>query len=364
MNLLFLNKNHFHRPFLSIFLLVTSKLCLRSTKTYIKTLPQKNPKQFIASITGLVIAKHFSDVNNNKETQKQEETHLKISKLVARALELVEAENYSAAKTLLYEALHLTDVTKNYTNVAPVYDLLVAIAINEGNIGDAEEMLVRFIEKLLQLGYAENDNQIVRYKLKLCRLYQILGNTEMAEIGFRSCVSIQENKLEATDSLTGDLNEKTTRILYLSSLFWYGRFLTEGNDLLKAKLCMEKALQHEKINPVLQPSQRQVVLFHTAEISFKLGEYQDAVMYMVETIQLCLDTNPNSEELPVFVVKLGVIFLFMGLYEQAKYWCEKSLVYARQHGNERVEEEANICLQRLREFNRQISSQLGNNNFV
>lgn len=349
-------QNYFQGPILQLFRYICSKQFLYSKVTRnISSIqrPIAKSRHFIYSLPSIWISKLMTETNNNTTTlnTNSDELRTKISNLVERSKAMLNMGNYTEAKNYLYEALKVIEACGDYEHVGSVYDLLVGIAITEGNIGEAEEMLVRFIEKLLQIGYEEDHNQIVRYKLKLCRLYQIIGNTEMAEIGYRSCVNVQEKKLRIEEATSTSNYDQITHMLYMSSLFWYGRFLTQGNDLVKAKVCMEKALKHEKVHPVLQPTQLMVVLYHTAEISFKLHEYQDSVTYLVEAIELCLSRTPNSEDLPIFVVKLGTVFLFMQLYEQSKYWCEKGLAMARQHGNEMVEEEATACLQKLREFN-------------
>lgn len=245
------------------------------------------------------------------------------------------------AKEQLQNALVLSESQKEYGNLAPIYDLLVALAIHEGKISDAEEMLVRFIEKFIQIGLADTDNQIVRYKLKLSRLYQIVGNSEMAEIGFQNCVRTQENKI-----LSGT-NDPATQALYMSSLFWYGRFLTEGSDLVKAQHYMLKALENERANHVLDPIQLMVFLFHTAEISFKLHEYADSMKYLTQGLEVCLQNDPDNSELPVFLVKMGVVCYHLALYEESLYWCEKGLHFARLRGNALAEKEATICMKNM-----------------
>lgn len=265
----------------------------------------------------------------------------KILQMITDAKQMVQEKNYHSAKMVLQKALELTETTKEYSNITQIYDLLVSLAIQDGRISEAEEMLVRFIEKLVQIGFADTDNQIVRYKLKLSRLYQIVGNTEMAEIGYQNCVSTQENKIKAGST------DPATNSLYMSSLFWYGRFLTEGNDLVKAQHYMKKALENERKYHVLEPIQLMVFLFHTAEISFKLNEYADSMKYLTQGLEVCLQHDPENHELPVFLVKMGVVCYHLELYKESRYWCEKGLHFARLRNNHLAEEEATMCLKNM-----------------
>lgn len=279
---------------------------------------------------------------------------LKILDNIEKAKRFVNDHNFEDAKRILHESLKLADDAKDIRQVPIIYDMLVAIAIVEGNIMDAEDMLVRFIEKLIQHGYVDTDNEIVRYKLKLCRLYQMVGNTEMAEVGYRSCVATQEAKCNATvlspSSSSTPVIDETTQILYMSSLFWYARFLTEADELMKAKQIMRKAVAQQTLRPVLQPTQMMVVLYHAAEIEFLLKEYAESVRYLTQAIELGAAEAPNNIDLPLFAVKLGVTFLFMRMYDKALYWCDQGGRLARMYGNEPAIEEANLCMRKIREF--------------
>lgn len=295
---------------------------------------------FLTTVLGLRAANSQHDVAGDAEVlafgDKDE-----ILKLIEQSKKMVAEKNYSGAKVLLQKALVTTESAKEYKNLPVIYDLLVMLAIQEGKISEAEEMLVRFIEKFIQIGYADTDNQIVRYKLKLSRLYQIVGNSEMAEIGYQNCVRTQEDKIK------GGVMDAATQSLYMSSLFWYGRFLTEGSDLVKAQQCMLTALENERAHHVLEPIQLMVFLFHTAEISFKLNEFADSMKYLAQGLEVCLQNDPDNAELPVFLVKMGVVCYHLKLYEESRYWCEKGLYFARLRNNRLAEEEASVCMKNM-----------------
>lgn len=300
---------------------------------------------FLASL--LKCKQHLSYIENDVTTS-AEEDKLKIFQILLQSKQLIEADQFEMAKVLLREALELTNASRDFTNVSLIYDLLVAVAILEGNFIAAEEMLVRFIEQLIQIGYSDKDNKIVSYKLKLCRLYEMAGNAEMAEIGYQSCVNIQENKIRR-DVPTSDTG---THLLYLSSLFWYMRFLTQRSELQKAKDCMIKALEHDLRHSdlrIIQPAQRMVLLYHSAEIMFKMGEYENATKYLMKAIAVGKKCDTENMEMPLYVVKLGVVYFYMKMYKDAGYWCEMGKRMAKEYQNEYAAIEAERCLERLRE---------------
>lgn len=252
--------------------------------------------------------------------------------------------NTEVAKSNLYEALQLSEKSQTFSSIATIYDLLATIAFREGSVPEAEDMLVRFIEKLIGLGYPETHNSIVRFKLKLSRLYHIIGNREMAEIGFRNCIDTQEEKL------TKDKNDELTNLIYISSLFWYGRFLTENNELDKASSVLKKTLTYIDRSNTITPSQLMVVLYHNAEVAFKLHEYDDSIDYLIRAIKICKEYDELNPDFPIYLVKLGVVYLFKGVYDKAGFWCSHANRMAVSYNNEEAEEESNLCLKRLEEI--------------
>lgn len=316
--------------------------------------PQTATTKYI-TFSGILLAsllkckQHLWFIQNDLTAPTTEENYKsKIFQILLQSKQLIETEQFEIAKILLHEALALTTSSQDFTNITFIYDLLLAIAIVEGNFIAAEEMLVRFIEQLIQIGYSDTDNKIVSYKLKLCRLYQMADNGEMAEIGFQSCVNIQENKIRSCDVPV----DTATHLLYLSTLFWYGRFLTHQNELQKAKVYMTKALEHDYRNrhlPILQPAQRMVLLYHSAEIVFKLGEYENATKYLMQAIDVGKKCETENIEMPMYVVKLGVVFLYMKMYTEAKNWCEMGKRLAEVYQNDVAVIQADRCLEKLRQ---------------
>lgn len=227
---------------------------------------EKNQNSIILSTT--IIGFQFSfaskcDARTDDTTSPSKNDNL--NNLLKGATDAIKNEDFQVAKFYLYKALQKAEKDKNYDLISIIFDNLAAIAIKKGTFLEVEDLLVQFIEKLISIGYPENGNSIIRFKLKLSRIYYLMGNTGMAELGFRDCVNTQEQKILKKDEDTA------TNQLYISALFWYGRFLTEEEDFDRARIYVNKCLKHAKqIEDNLTTPQIMVILFHNAEVAFKL----------------------------------------------------------------------------------------------
>lgn len=206
--------------------------------------------------------------------------------LLTQIIDAMKDNNLLEAKAYINEGIQMSEQNKFNEYLPHLYDLLITVNMREGNLSQAEEILVRSIEKLTEVGYKEVDNEIVRFQLMLARLYQSNGDTEMAGIGFRNCISIQETKYKA-----GSEMDDTTTKLYLSILFWYSIFLTDENKLNESKNLMIKALELSKSTKALEPGQTVVILYNLAELSFRL---KVKLMIFIYYIEMYVLVNRNT----------------------------------------------------------------------
>lgn len=188
-----------------------------------------------------------------------------VKDLIIQVIAAMKDDNLHDARAQINEGIQISE-KNNFKEYLPyLYDLLISVNMREGNLTQAEEILVRSIEKLTEVGFKETDNEIVQFQLMLARLYQANGNKEMAGIGFRNCISVQETKFKDD----ADIDEPT-KTLYLSLLFWYSIFLTDENQLSDSKNYMKKALEISKSTVALESGQTVVILYNLAELSFRL----------------------------------------------------------------------------------------------
>lgn len=259
--------NNFYRLFRTV---VTNKICRYQNYVYPQT-------RFPANTFRNSLEKKCTDPMRRPSTMllpaivwvqcsaKKPEINEMITNLVIKANQAINSGNYQEAKQHLNSALEMSEKYHMYAQVPSIFDDLILISKREGTVLEVEELLIRFIEKLILIGFKETDNSILRYKLKLSKLYHVVGNTEIAELGFRDCINVLEEKLRK------EIEDPLTNSIYISSLFWYGRFLTEEDDLDRAKIYLKKALDFTKTHEkVLTPNQIMVILYHNAEVAFRL----------------------------------------------------------------------------------------------
>lgn len=263
--------NRFHRLFRTIISskFQTSTNCfkknLSNSKQPTKSFYQQSYSIPTTILTTLFFTSRLTSIYCSAPTPSEIDSE--IINLLANALDAMKTESFDVAKKNLNSALKKSEQYQLFTHVPLIFDYLASIAIRDGTILELEELLIRFIENLILIGYSENDDNILRYKLKLSKLYQMVGNTEMAELGFRDCINVLEEKMHKNKNVDNTL----TNLIYISSLFWYGRFLTEEEDLDKAKIYMKKAREFSRNHiECLTPNQMMVILFHSAEVEFKL----------------------------------------------------------------------------------------------
>ena len=82
------------------------------------------------------------------------------------------SKDYNESKKDLQLALDLAESAREFENIWRIFELLATISFEEDSVLAAEEKIIRFIEKLQQYGYEENDDCIMRFKLRLSRMYQ------------------------------------------------------------------------------------------------------------------------------------------------------------------------------------------------
>lgn len=96
----------------------------------------------------------------------------RILSLILSAEDNYKNKDYNESKKDLHLALDLAERAREYENIWRIFELLATISFEEDSVLAAEEKIIRFIEKLQQYGYEENDDSILRFKLRLSRLYQ------------------------------------------------------------------------------------------------------------------------------------------------------------------------------------------------
>lgn len=87
--------------------------------------------------------------------------------------------------------------------------------------------------------------------------------------------------------------------------------------------------------------------------NFTAQEYDNSIAFLVEAITLCIETNAVNDEIPIFIVKLGIVYLYKGIYDKAKFWCENAGKIADNYNNSRAKAESVLCLEALNKMEKQ-----------
>lgn len=251
-----LSKLQLHRP-----LIPTSKYQLSLLSSFTRSFISLPPISLVGMT--LLSIQPLDSVNQTLTNSINAEKD-NVKELITNIIEEMKEQDLDKARNHIDEAIQMAERNQFVEFLPQLYGFLVLITLREGRNDVAEEILVRSIEKLTEIGFKEADNEIVRLQLILARLYQMKGDSEMAGLGFRNCINIQEVKINADPVMDED-----TSSLYLSTLFWYGIFLSDQDDLIDSKTFMEKALRVSQTTSN-DPARTIVILHNLAELSFRL----------------------------------------------------------------------------------------------
>lgn len=261
-------------------------------------------------------------------------THLMI--LARLALEKGDMER---AEAILQMGIKICEEHKISFGLPQIYDILATIALAEGEIEKAETIMVTVIEKLIQNGMEEDDHYIVDFKLRLSRIYSGYKENELAEIGFKTCLEAQKEKI-----LKGDVTTRTS-MLYINVLFWYGVHLIRNENYAAAKTMLDKAYNYSLKIKGLSPYQEMVILYTLSDLNLELGETDVALTKMQNAVML--GKGISSIDLPRCYVKLARIYLTMGVYDQARASAEEAAKLARIFSKIDIVQEAKHVLEEI-----------------
>lgn len=233
-----------------------------------------------------------------------------IAHLITLARIALEKGDAERAEAILIMGLKISDDNKVFLGMPYMYDILTSIALAQGNIEKAEHFLVNAVEKMTQIGMADDNHHIIEFKLRLARIYSSLKDNDWAEIGFKSCLLAQKNKI-----INGD-NTTRTGMLYVNVLFWYGVHMIRNQHYRDAKKMLDKAYQYSIKIKGLSPYQEMVILYTLADLNTELGYYDVALHNMLNAV--LLGKGISSLDLPRCYAKLAKIYTKMGIYDQAK----------------------------------------------
>lgn len=262
-----------------------------------------------------------------------------ISHLMTLARLALEKGDTERATAILEMGIRICEEYENYVALPYMYDILASISFALGNMDKAEHLLVSAIEKLVQIGTPDNDSQVVDFQLRLARIYSAYEKNELAEIGFRDCLSKQKQKI-----LDGDTSTKTG-MLYVNVLFWYGLHKIRSNEHKNAKEFITSAYDYSLKIKGLTPYQEMVILYTLADLHMQLGENNLALQNMKSAI--LLGKGIGSTDMPRCYLKLSQIYMNLEAWNNATESCEEAIKLASLFNDSVVMDEAEYTLQKI-----------------
>ncbi|CAH0558340.1 unnamed protein product [Brassicogethes aeneus] len=256
------------------------------------------------------VAKVYTEISNYDVEEN-------IAHLMTMARIALEKGDLERAEAILLMGIKISEEYKSYAVLPYMYDILASIAFATGNLRKAETLLVNAIEKLVHLGVPENDNQVVDFKLRLARIYSAYNELELAEIGFKSCLDEQKDKIEGGDTTT------RTGLLYINCMFWYGLHKVKKSKYKEAKDLINSAYDYSIKIKGLSPYQEMVILYTLGDLNMELGEYNLALQNLQSAI--LMGKGIGSLDLPRCYLKVAKIYTKMDAWDTAKISAKEAL---------------------------------------
>lgn len=268
-----------------------------------------------------------NDVENNVET------------LILLAKEALKHGDTEKAEAILEMGAKICDEYGIYGNLPFIYDILSMVAFALDDLGKCEAILVNAIEKLIKTGLRETDTYIIDFKLRLARIYNLNNELDLAEVGFKTCLAIQEGKI-----LGGDLSN-STGISYINCSFWYGLHKIRKGEFKEAKKLVNNAYDYSLKIKGLNSYQEMVILYTLTDLNMSLGEYNLALENIHSAILLAKGTG--SLDLASCYLKLAKIYHQLAICELAEKAATEALKLALLFSEFQTGDEARAVLEEL-----------------
>lgn len=183
----------------------------------------------------------------------------------------------------------------------------------------------------------QKDNSIIEMSLKLAKIYGTWGQHEKAKTGYLYCIKAQENKIKSENDTSEDTN-----VLWGMSRDWFAQYLMENGKFKEAFNQFQEAFLTSCELFGDTHSQSLILLNSLGTVCSLMGNDNKAVDYFSKAVALGRATG--SENLPTFMVNLGMAKLKLGLKSDANAICHDAYLIAKKDDLSDVCQEAQECL--------------------
>ena len=216
------------------------------------------------------------------------------------------------------------------------------LALSRGRLKEAELLYKETVKGLLNSGREKNDNAIVEISLKLAMIYAMQQRDQEAEAGYKFCMSTQDSKISAMDSMDDD-----TLALYGMCINSYSRFLIIHDRLQEAEGAIKKTIDIAKKALKNDHEQLAVLYSDLATVASMQKKHNSAKKYIETAISIGEKTQ--SPDLATFLCNKGLICLEMNEFTVAEKCCTQALKLAKERKDSDTENEAELCLKDIKE---------------
>lgn len=80
-------------------------------------------------------------------------------------------------------------------------------------------------------------------------------------------------------------------------------------------------------------------------MSFATGDNEGALKHLLNAV--IIGKSLKSPDLPIYYNKIGLVYLYRGIHNEAKRWCTNGLEASARHHNKSVKKESEDCLKEI-----------------
>ena len=240
-----------------------------------------------------------------------------------------------------------------------IYDMMANLSLEVGNFKQAEELFIETMKLALQLGMKENDNAMIEMALKVAIIHTQTNRLQLADQGFKFCISEQEKKLQAEGKPVNDgqvlildperdrSTEQNTKILLGKAYQHFAHTFMRKRDFKHAVEYSSKALgiASESLGPTDETTF--VLMNDLATCQILLEQYDEAEKVLKDGIKKSRHLDSVIES--AMCSNLGALYIRMKRLDEAESTCKRGLKVAEKHYDSFMMGPCQLCLKKLAE---------------
>ncbi|KAF4525251.1 hypothetical protein B566_EDAN019073 [Ephemera danica] len=225
------------------------------------------------------------------------------------------------AEKMLHLALRIAQQTQNADGITYVYDLLANVALENGELEKSEKLFVTVMQRLLSTGAPQDDNRVLHMSLKLAEIYTA-------------------QKLDG-----GDKDEDTLLLMSLAAE-GHSKLVANQGKHQEARILMQKALDCSQESGGDSEERLAALMSDLGALCTMCGDDEAALKHLHQAVLIGRKTD--TDNLPAFLVNLGLLSLSKGLKSDAQSACKEAWDLSRARKNQQYESEAMFCLNEIK----------------